>query len=188
MTLQIKKMSLPVQETPAKFYKRICPECNSEILYSGYKSFHSAKSRNSICKSCRTTRGNKSRDCSKEKNPAWKGYECIPRAFLKSTRRSSKLSNKKVLEIDLKDIYDLWILQNKKCNLTGLSIGWNDEANNKTSCSIDRIDSNKGYTKDNIQLVHKDINLMKNAFTQEHFIKMCKLVAENNGADGCEIK
>lgn len=52
-------------------YKRICPNCKSEIIYTCYKSFHSACSRNSICKSCRTTKANKSekRNAKMENNP-----------------------------------------------------------------------------------------------------------------------
>jgi hypothetical protein len=182
MTLQILREKSHVQEEVAKFYKKVCPECNCEIVYSGYKSFYSASKRNSICKSCRTTRGNKSekRKIQKENNPAWKGYKCIPGAFIKSYRSSSKKSSKKVWEISLENIYDLWISQDKKCKLTNVNIGWYDLPKNKHSCSVDRIDSSKGYTIDNVQLVHKDVNLMKNYFEQNYFIEMCKLVANNN--------
>jgi hypothetical protein len=44
----------------------------------------------------------------------------------------------------------------------------------------DRIDSSKGYVVGNIQWVHKHINKMKNKYPQDHFIEMCRLVAENN--------
>ena len=112
-------------------------------------------------------------------NPCWKGYKDIPGAFLKGYRRSAKLSDKKVIEFTLEDIYNIWIKQDKKCALTKIIIGWGDESNNKNSASIDRINSNLGYTLDNIQLVHKDVNLMKNKFDQQYFIEMCILIAEN---------
>jgi len=165
----------------SKVYSRICPNCNKEIIYKNYKSYHSALSRSSICKSCRTTNANKSpnRKCKKEDNPAWKGYKNIPGAFLKGYRRSAKLSDKKIIGFNLEDVYNIWLSQNKKCNLSGLPINWGDEENNKNTASIDRIDSNKGYTLDNIQLVHKDVNLMKNKFDQDYFINICKLIVEN---------
>jgi len=48
------------------------------------------------------------------------------------------------------------------------------------NASLDRIDSSIGYVNDNVQWVHKDINMMKRIYTQEYFIYLCKLVSENN--------
>lgn len=44
------------------------------------------------------------------------------------------------------------------------------------AASLDRIDSKKDYTIDNVQWVHKDLNYMKQDFTEEEFINYCKLV------------
>jgi len=49
----------------------------------------------------------------------------------------------------------------------------------KSTASVDRIDSNKGYIKGNVQFVHKDINLMKNVLNIEYFIEMCKKIAKH---------
>ena len=49
---------------------------------------------------------------------------------------------------------------------------------NKQTASMDRIDSKKGYTKDNIQWVHKKINIMKNTTPQSEFVEWCKKVTE----------
>ena len=43
--------------------------------------------------------------------------------------------------------------------------------------SIDRIDSNKGYSRDNIQLVYPKINMMKFTYSQDEFIDLCKRVS-----------
>jgi hypothetical protein len=48
------------------------------------------------------------------------------------------------------------------------------------TASLDRIDSSRGYTLDNIQWVHKDLNKMKTNYPNDYFIKMCKYVANNN--------
>ena len=50
----------------------------------------------------------------------------------------------------------------------------------RKTASLDRIDSNKGYTKDNVQFVHKDINWMKQDFEQNKFIEYCKKVANKH--------
>jgi hypothetical protein len=71
----------------------------------------------------------------------------------------------------------LFIRQNKKCALSGIDISI--EFDGSGTASLDRIDSLKHYTIDNVQWVHKDINKMKMDFPQESFIKMCKLVSDN---------
>lgn len=73
---------------------------------------------------------------------------------------------------------DVWCKFEKQmflCALSKLPISFKDN-----TASVDRIDSGKHYTPDNIQIIHKDINRMKNNFNQEYFIEMCKLIAENN--------
>jgi len=41
---------------------------------------------------------------------------------------------------------------------------------------MDRIDNDLGYTKENIQWVHKDVNAMKSNFKEKYFLKICKLI------------
>lgn len=48
----------------------------------------------------------------------------------------------------------------------------------ESNASIDRIDSNLGYVRNNIQWVLKDINKMKNDFDQSHFIELCSKVSK----------
>ena len=85
-------------------------------------------------------------------------------------------------EITKKYLYDLYIKQNKKCALSGrdiyLSASKSDKKEN--TASVDRIDSSKGYIPINVQWVHKRINIMKWAYSQDYFIELCEKVANNN--------
>lgn len=88
--------------------------------------------------------------------------------------------------ITIEDMWNKFLEQDKKCALTGLPL--NMERNYKMwkkdkevmTASLDRIDSTKGYTLDNIQWVHKHINVMKMDLDQEYFIKLCKLVTKKS--------
>ena len=51
----------------------------------------------------------------------------------------------------------------------------------KHTASIDRIDSTKGYTKDNCWIVTCIVNASKNAYYVEDVIEMCKNVLTHNG-------
>ena len=82
-------------------------------------------------------------------------------------------------KISLDDVAALYEKQNGKCALTGWNIEFPEYGHSqKAPASIDRIDSKKGYTPDNIQLVERKINMMKQQFSQEDFIKTCKAVAD----------
>ena len=48
------------------------------------------------------------------------------------------------------------------------------------TASLDRIDNTKGYTQDNVQWVHKDINRIKSDLSQEYFLTLCKTVVDWN--------
>lgn len=160
-------------------FSRNCPDCNKVLTYKWNCQLVKANERNSVCKSCRTVRANKSvRRYSKgSANPFWKGYEEIPQAWF-SKYFLKKGSRKRTGTITLEDVWDMYLKQEKKCALSGVPISFTKDKNGY-SASIDRIDSSKEYDIDNVQLVHKDINLMKNRFDQTYYINMCKLVANN---------
>lgn len=46
--------------------------------------------------------------------------------------------------------------------------------------SLDRIDSSKSYTKNNVQLVCWAVNQMKNNYSTEQLITWCSFIVNNN--------
>ena len=44
------------------------------------------------------------------------------------------------------------------------------------NASLDRIDNNNGYIKNNVQWLHKDINRMKSNFNQDYFLTLCRKI------------
>jgi len=52
----------------------------------------------------------------------------------------------------------------------------------KTTASVDRIDSSKGYVTGNIQIVHKTVNYMKHTLTQADFLFFCESITYNSKA------
>ena len=113
-------------------------------------------------------------------NSNWKGFKNIPGSFIQ--RYSRKVRNTGMQwNLSLEYLNSMYIKQDQKCALTGIPISFeneNLEAGYKCTASIDRIDSKKGYIVGNVQIVHKDINMMKNKYDQEYFIEMCRLVSQ----------
>lgn len=82
--------------------------------------------------------------------------------------------------ITLDQLWELFVKQDGKCALSGLNIRFHlpGEKCTEQTASVDRINSDLGYTIDNIRWVHKTINLMKMDLQNQEFIYLCKKVAE----------
>lgn len=72
-------------------------------------------------------------------------------------------------------LHSLWQKQKGKCALTSVDMGFIGQK--WLSPSIDRIDSTKGYTEDNVQWVCWRANDAKSNMKNEDFITMCLAVA-----------
>jgi hypothetical protein len=72
-------------------------------------------------------------------------------------------------------LVNLLEIQNYKCALSNLPISLED-----SSTSLDRIDSNIGYTENNVQWVHRRVNFCKQDCPNQDFIDICHKVAETN--------
>lgn len=145
-------------------------ECGEERLVAIGSLLKGTSTKCSIC-------GNSMK---KENNPAFKGYKDIPYQWFKKYFLYGRNTKKRSGDVTMEQVYDIWLKQNQKCALSGLPIDW--EYNNGWTCSLDRINSKKEYTIDNVQLVHKDINVMKHHYDESYFIEMCKLIAKHNEA------
>jgi hypothetical protein len=131
--------------------------------------------RNGHIKSCGCQQFSK-----RENHASWKGCgEISACAFWRIRDNARKRKHK--FSVTVKELWELFLKQDRKCALTKLPLCFNSTNHKKDgTASLDRIDSNKEYTIDNVQWVHREINYMKQAYSQNHFIKLCKLVTENN--------
>lgn len=109
-------------------------------------------------------------------SPRFKGYEEILGEFWCHIQRNAK-KRKIIFDITIQQAWRLFLQQNRVCALSGLPISFQKSIHATLgTASLDRIDSTRGYTLDNIQWVHKDINWMKQDYSQEEFLNYCRLV------------
>jgi hypothetical protein len=137
-----------------KMVKVVCEKCNT------YKELRAGTFTSKEC-SCS--------NCSKKSFKTTGNYISVKRYYGK-IRRSARARNL-AFTITLEDFTNI-ISNTSKCSLSGVDISLNDG-----TLSIDRISSDLGYSIDNIQCLHRDINFMKQEYNQEHFIEMCSKVA-----------
>lgn len=116
-------------------------------------------------------------------SPRWTGYNEISGTYFKAIERGAKKRNL-IFDIKIEDIWNLYIIQNKKCALSGIDINFirNFSANTGAgqTASLDRIDSSKGYIINNVRWLHKNVNVMKWNMTDDYFMQLCKLIVKNN--------
>lgn len=129
----------------------------------------------------------KSCGCLNTKNLHRNFFENISGSYFRSIFNGAKRRGL-IFSITIEDAWNQFVKQNGKCAESGRDIVLSRSTNKKCNtyqeqtASLDRIDSSKGYTVDNIQWVHKDIQKMKMGMSQDDFHMWCKLVAEyNNG-------
>jgi hypothetical protein len=98
------------------------------------------------------------------------------------TRYAARAQRGLDFNIDHDYIMTLLEKQNSKCALTGWPMEFTRSGvpgnGNPYGCTIDRINSELGYIKGNVQLTCWWPNKVKSNMSNSEFIKMCKDVAE----------
>ena len=74
----------------------------------------------------------------------------------------------------------VWQIQEGRCAYTKLPL--TADANQLTTMSLDRINSDLDYVEGNIQLVCVSVNRMKSDFPEKDFVWLCNLITQNNTA------
>lgn len=112
-------------------------------------------------------------------SPLWEGHGEIGGNFLYKIKKSAE-SRGIEFKLTIEQIWDLFLKQNRKCKLSGLELKFKKSHKETNTASLDRIDSKKDYEIDNVQWVHKDVNIMKQDMSDENFIYYCGKVYENS--------
>ena len=157
--------------------KCACCEIEKDIL-----EFHSDKSNQNglqtYCKYCQIQK-------TKKYTSTLNGF--IKKIYKDMYHNAEKRAKKLNIELTVEDIHELYEKQNGFCAISGLNLthetyAYKDKEHiiNRLNISIDRINSNLGYTKDNIQLVAAIVNRMKTDLPDPEFIKICSIITENN--------
>ena len=130
--------------------------------------------RQNTIKSC----GCRNHKCGRD-HSSFKGYEDIPSTYWKRLQNNAKKRNIE-FNLTIEDAWELFIKQKRKCALSGVLLDFSTsrQKNLLTPASLDRIDSSKHYTIDNVQWVCKDLNLMKRSQSNIDFINWCHAVSE----------
>lgn len=91
-------------------------------------------------------------------------------------KRAANRKNPWPMGIDVKYAMDIGERQKWRCAITGDKLSFTRGVGRKNPkiCSVDRINSSKGYVPGNIQLVTWQANQIKGKFSTREFISLCR--------------
>jgi hypothetical protein len=162
--------ALAYRKNKKRYYRCKC-QCGNTTLVSHFPLTYGTT------KSC----GCLKRKCGNE-NACWQGCGEISSRYWTIIKRMAS-DRGKSFEITIEDAWQKFLEQDRRCALSGVEISLLARKNkySERTASLDRIDSGAGYTKDNIQWVHKDINFMKNDMSEPEFFQTCERILRHKG-------
>jgi hypothetical protein len=115
-----------------------------------------------------------------ELNPKYaQTFEDVPEWFWGKFRKGAEQRGLE-FTISTGELWAIFTEQNKKCFFSGVDLYIPTKKTQPNfTASIDRIDSKKGYVVDNVQWVHKTINMMKMRMSNDQLINFCSLIAKH---------
>lgn len=101
----------------------------------------------------------------------------VPKYKFRKLKYIAERKNRK-FDLSIEYLSELFLKQDKKCAYTGEELTFGSTSHRfDGTASLDRIDSSLDYIEGNVQWVHKDVNMMKQQYSHEYFLDLCKKVA-----------
>ena len=147
-----------------------CPTCN-KIFVTEMREWKRQKKKNpNYLFYCTTA-------CSSASQGSWKSpfVRVLSRAVMASERKNLDLN------LTLGYIVNLWFNQKAICAISGVPMvsPANRTKSKPNSGSLDRIDSQKGYVKGNVQWICLSLNFAKYKWTEKEFKNFLKIISLN---------
>ena len=147
-------------------WKRLCPGCRKEMIYSFYGSFLRATKKNSSCIKCNHNTLEYKTKSSLSRNGI-PNLTARKRPF--ESRYNTLVRNSKDRGINCSLTYEdyLKFIDVKTCQYCGSPIKWEpyqgrQNGNRATACNLDRKSTNDGYTVSNLCVCCWNCNTVKN--------------------------
>lgn len=148
-------------------FAKDCPQCGVQQTYLRKNYAVESEALGKRCKTCTNSDPN---------NNAHKGfYKGVLRASFAHKYKTCAETRGIEFNVSFDYLADLLIEQDFECALSGESLDAMEIQNN---ASLDRIDSSLGYIEGNLQWVTSEVNMMKQSYSQERFVEVCKAVAD----------
>ena len=161
----------PKTSEPAK--SRLCTSCDRIRKTTQFELFKDGTYRG-VCRDCVLAQRAKKTSATPE------AYLKIAYNQLKSQRRKQGIE----FSLTHEELCQMWEIQNGRCALSGVLMThqrdgtYGDRKKKEFNASIDRINPNGPYVRENVQLVTARVNTMKHTLGEEMFVWWVKNIYE----------
>ena len=108
-----------------------------------------------------------------------KRRENLPNQALSKNLRRALQRRPTENHVTVHELVEIFNKQGGRCALSGIVMTWAKASYLPTSMSIDRIDCNIGYTRDNVRLICYAINCFRGRWSDEVVLAMAKAIVAN---------
>lgn len=167
---------------------KVCCWCKEDKFLSEYtKNIAAADGLQYRCRTCDIAYQKKRRADNLEKNLEYgrayqkkrrENFDYRLKMLIHASKQRAKDKNR-VHEITVKYIKAIYP-KDGKCPIFGIELEFNSAGFRENSPSIDRIDSSKGYTVDNIQIISWKANRIKSCATVEELEAIVSYMKQGN--------
>ena len=154
--------------------KQVCTLCNKELPVSEFEQYPSGK-RRMQCEPCRSHHRQRKRQMVMQQSH--EAYLRNLHAKLKSTRRKTHTWG-----LVPEDLIEIWDEQKGRCAVSGIALTHHlDGSGTKEfNASIDRINNDQDYSRDNVRLVAYRINIMRHTLSTDMFWWWIKTIHDHS--------
>jgi hypothetical protein len=148
---------------------KVCSECSvSKSIKSFNSNIKAWDGLSSLCRECASV-------ANKERYRRYGRVQGLSAIFNYSVKSAKQRGVP--FDLPIEDMYRMWEHQEGRCAYSGRSMTL--EAGSPLKASLDRIDSNLGYTPDNVVLCCLLVNLMKRNLTMDEFRSVIRDLAQH---------
>ena len=149
----------------------ICTECHQSKPVAEFSTTDSGKYRKRKCRTCVQDNNRRTYSSSYQQYLMRVGYS------LKHARKKQGFD----WELESEDLIDLWQRQKGRCALTNVIMTHHRDGGGSKAfnASVDRINPEVGYLKENLQLVCYAVNMLKGSLAPDEFFFWIKSIYEH---------
>jgi len=151
-----------------------CTLCNTELLLDQFEQYPSGKWRKQ-CEPCRMQHKQRKRHMVMQQS-----HE----AYLRNLHTKLKSTRKKTHPWNLvpEDLIEIWDKQKGRCAVSGVALTHHLDGSGakEFNASIDRINNDQGYSRDNVRLVAYRINIMRHTLSLDMFWWWVKTIHDHS--------
>lgn len=154
-------------------------KCNDCLVWKDPDQFKNLAKAGYRCVDCEKTRLANYR-----KTPVGFFKAMIGTMQMSTTQKQKKGRNICTVEITFEDLLELYLQQDEKCYYTGIRLNLGNLVDWR--CSPERLNENKGYTKDNIKLICLEFNNSNGKWTHKKIQSLSNMVKSDVNVEKLE--